>query len=177
MEMKRRSFLAGIIAAITAGTLATTPSLAIAPTPDLEPIAETIRQYQALVKLHHSLPMVKSCDGKQTSHRTTEFNGEMTQRFNILLHYMMNQFGKDECLKENVAEIFKGSRPEYNQFTKRLKIEHELTVEKLNAVVRGVIPVMVAKYVLGVHKMPVQAWRMTSWKPFVKLYADKLPNV
>ena len=159
-EMKRRGFLAAVLAATVAGTLGTNSALARAPVPDLEPIAETIRQYQEMVSLHNA-------------HR--ENNGylwktpkiiqeELTQRFDRLLGYMMQEFSSCPCSREDVRAVF-NNQPLL------------LTTEYLESVVRGTIPLVMARNVLsGSHQgMMMRPSDLTNWKPFCAAYMDKIP--
>lgn len=135
----------------------------------LRPIAETIRQYQELVRIHNFRPIIQDLE-MQINWEYNVLTPDVTQKFDSLLRYTIDSFGKDECPKEEVAMMFR-RQGKYNTDGK------DLSVEVLSGIVRGVIPVMVAKYVLGVHKMRICASTLPNWKEFVRRYADKLPNV
>jgi len=159
MHVIRRDFLKCLlgVVVVAAGTLATTPVLAIEPSPDLEPIAETIRQYQELVRIYEAArsPML--------GEYSTELAGTITAKFNTLLGYMMEQFGGCDCTKEDLAVFWNEQMPDV------------LTAKHMESIARGSIPVCVAKNVLGKQKMYVTSEGMTNWNPFVQRYYDLLP--
>jgi hypothetical protein len=171
MELQRRSFLGAILASIAAGTLATNTSLAIAPTKELGPIAETIRQYQELVAYH-------------TEMKDDDKDHGITQRFDKLLSYTMNNFEKPSTSNEDVAKLRQAIKEEFSRHRvrdfrfNRTTDFADLSEEKLQSVVESIIPVVVARHVLGVslHGMYVKTNKMESWTPFVQTYADLLPN-
>lgn len=159
--MNRRSFLAAILASAVAGTLGTNSALAHAPAPDLEPIAETIRQYQNLVKFcrAHETEQVAGWD------QPDEIRKEATAKFDQLMGYMMQEFGSCPCTKEDVRAVFKTGHPD------------QLTTDYLESVVRGTIPILVAMNVLSRHneRLHVRPVGMINWESFVVAYAHKIP--
>lgn len=172
MALSRRSFFRVLVTAVAAGTLASTPALAIAPanSPDLEPIAETIRMYQELVafnKLQQAAIASRYNDrqplyAKSVQEREDwrEYTNAVGSKFGQLLSYTMEQFGDGSCTAEDVKTIFSYREP--------------LTVELLRRLPRGVIPVTVAKYVLAYDKMPMNSNLITVWHEFSTKYAPLL---
>ena len=155
-EMKQGVFRSGILSSAVADT---NSALAHDPARDFDPIAETIRQYQTLVKFFRA-------------HETEQVTGwnlpekirkEVTQKFDGLMGYMMQEFGSCPCTTKDVREVL-SNQPLL------------LTTEHLESAVRGTIPVLVACNVIGPDKqnIPVQPLWITNWKSFAVAYSHKI---
>jgi hypothetical protein len=190
MNLPRRLFLGSLLSAMATGALASTPSLIIAPTLDLNPIADTVRRYRELVTyynicideikhnhlrvqeyIHMRTTPCKAYELPVNEYRAISTEVTFHDMFVDLLSYMMTEFGNDLVTKEDIAKLF-----DRNAFSEKIRTTG-INEELLLTLARGAIPIAIARDAFGNRKMHISPKLLGPvWKEFVRKSAPLLPN-
>lgn len=175
----RRLFFNRAFSLATVGIAASaTPAIA-----KISPVEEVLRDMH---EIKHTLDLwdLKNPDGKilKTSHYgkyqylvyPDEISRRVTEMTEDLFLKSMDFFPEDPT-KEDVKKIFTIGKQEYSELESK-GLVHPSHIRYYNDNDPAVLPVAVARHVLGIWKMPVCAPYAKCWSQFVKRYAKTLPT-
>lgn len=113
--------------------------------PGTDPIAETVRLYQDLVQ-----------------YKMPDDADEIRARYDPLIGYMLEHFGDGPCSRDDVRSYFQD-----------LVSSDPPSVERLESIVRGLIPIAVLRYLFTV--VPPSPFDLSpNFRKLVKLYGERL---